>query len=199
MLLWSCGKYLQAGLKSAKRYHLSCFCVEEMVVAGFLWSFFAAASSQRDVKKLRAEEFYSVAILSMGCLPLVGFAAQLCGDATGSVVLCREKSVGSTNLDCYSGFLCFLLTASHTKQSGGAEGDGPSRGAKVAACKTQVLKCQSPSTPTLCNEAFVTARIRGIFVLVWDDLHWALGLWNKSRTPFSSLETWKLCGTSTVT
>lgn len=51
--------------------------MEGMAIADSPWSFFAAVRSQRDAKKLRAEEFSSVAVLSMGCLPLMGFAAWL--------------------------------------------------------------------------------------------------------------------------
>lgn len=149
MLLWSCGKYLQTGLKSAKRYRLSCFCVEGVVVADSLWSFFAAVSSQRDVKQRRAEPPSARAVCPWWAL-LPSFVVMLQG------LCCRAKRnllalptwIGS------SGFFCVLLTASCTKQSGGAEGDGPSLGAKVAVCKTQeVFKHQSLSTPTLSNEA----------------------------------------------
>lgn len=84
MLLWSCGKYLQMGLKSAKRYRLSYFCVEGEVVADSLWSFFAAVSSQRDVKKRRAEPSSARAVCPWwGLLP--SFVVMLQG------LCCRAK------------------------------------------------------------------------------------------------------------
>lgn len=133
-------------------------------------------SSQRDARELRAEVFlcsrpqHGLFALGGVCCPASPYVVML----HGSVVLCEDKSIDSTNLGenivlsasgraartarlaggCCSAFLCVLLTASHTKHSRGAKGDSPSFGGKVAACKTQeVCKGQSLSTPTLSNEA----------------------------------------------